>query len=48
LRCAELIKAAGAQKSFVGTKCSVAKADGQVTTADVLAAQAELLGKIDV
>ena len=44
-RCADLLKASS-QKSFIGTKCSVATSKGEITTAEVLAAQAELLNTV--
>lgn len=44
-RCADLLTASS-QKSFIGTKCSVATSKGEITTAEVLGAQAELLNSI--
>ena len=44
-RCADLLNASS-QKSFIGTKCSVATSTGKITAAEVLAAQAELLNKL--
>jgi hypothetical protein len=44
-RCADLLNASS-QKSFIGTKCSVATGKGEIATAEVLGAQAELLNSI--
>ena len=44
-RCADLVNASS-HKSFIGTKCSVATSKGEITTAEVLAAQAELLNTV--
>ena len=44
-RCADLLSSSS-QKSFIGTKCSVATSKGEITTAEVLAAQAELLNTV--